>query len=153
MILAYRLVRLIETHSEELATGLLEKLDACKKCPGFINVPPEDFKGRVGDIYRYLGKWLLGRTENDIQQRYLEVGRSRAQQGVPLSELIWAIALTKDNLMEFLRREAQHDTPAEVFGQLEVLQLLEQFFDHASYYAACGHEEFQRNAAALAGKP
>ena len=152
MILAYRLVRLIETHSEQLATGLLKKLEGCDKCPGFTNVPPEDFKGRVGDIYSHLGEWLLGRTENDIQQRSLEVGRNRAQQGVPLSQLIWAIALTKDNLMEFLHREAQHDTPAEVFGRLEILQLLEQFFDHATYYAACGHEDFQRQATATAAK-
>jgi hypothetical protein len=143
MILAYRLVRLIETHCEQLASGLLLKLDACEKCPGFANVPPEDFKGKVGEIYRHLGAWLLGRTEEDIQKRYLEIGRNRAHQGVPLSQLIWAIALTKDNLLEFLRQEAQQDTPADVFGQLEILQLLEQFFDRATYYAACGHEEFQ----------
>jgi hypothetical protein len=143
MILAYRLVRLIETHSEQLATGVLNKLKASEKCPDFTNVPPEDFMGKVGEIYHHLGEWLLGRTENDIQHRYLQIGQNRAQQGVPLSQLIWAIALTKDNLLEFLHREAKHDNAAEVFGRLEMLQLLEQFFDQASYYAACGHEGYQ----------
>jgi hypothetical protein len=141
MILAYRLVRLIETHSDQLAAGLLGKLEACDKCPDFAKVPPEDFRDRVGGIYQHLGQWLLGKTEADIESRYLEIGRRRAQQGVRLSQLIWAIALTKDNLMEFLQREAAQNTPAEVFGRVEVLQLLEEFFDRAMYYAALGFEQ------------
>jgi hypothetical protein len=28
----------------------------------------------------------------------------------------------------------------EVFGEFELLQLLEQFFDHAIYYASVGYE-------------
>jgi hypothetical protein len=29
-----------------------------------------------------------------------------------------------------------------VFGELEMLQLLEQFFDRAIYYAALGYEQY-----------
>ncbi len=141
MMLAYRLVRLIETHSETLANGLLEKLKKCDKCRDFSQIPQEEFKQRVTEIYHNLGDWLLGEGEQDIERRYREIGRRRAHQNVPLSQLLWAIALTKENLIEFLQRETLELKPTEVVGELEIMQLLEQFFDRAEYYAALGHEE------------
>jgi hypothetical protein len=140
MMLAYRLVRLIETHSEALSNSLYTKLETSDKTKDFRKVPPDEFKARVCEVYQHLGEWLLGKTEADIERRYNEIGRRRATQGVPVSQLIWAIALTKENLMEFLARESSMDKPIEICGELEVLQLLEQFFDRAIYYAALGYE-------------
>jgi hypothetical protein len=140
MMLAYRLVRLIETHSDALAAGLLQRVQTSELTQGYRNVPPEELKQRVYEIYRHLGDWLLGKTEFDIEARYREIGVRRAQQRVPLSELTMTIILTKENLWEFLKKESVLDRPVEVFGELELLQLLEQFFDHAIYYAAVGYE-------------
>ena len=139
-MLAYRLVRLIETHSDALAAGLLQRVQNSELTQAYRNVPPEELKERVYEIYRHLGDWLLGKTEFDIEARYREIGVRRAQQHVPLSELTMTIILTKENLWEFLKKESVLDRPVEVFGELELLQLLEQFFDHAIYYAAVGHE-------------
>ena len=139
-MLAYRLVRLIETHSDALAAGLLQRVQTSELTQGYRNVPPEELKQRVYEIYRHLGDWLLGKTEFDIEARYREIGVRRAQQRVPLSELTMTIILTKENLWEFLKKESVLDRPVEVFGELELLQLLEQFFDHAIYYAAVGYE-------------
>lgn len=140
MMLAYRLVRLIETHSDALAAGLLEKVQNSELTRAYRSVPPEELKQRVYEIYRHLGEWLLGKSVFDIELRYEEIGTRRAHQGVPLSELIWAIILTKENLWEFLKRESPMERPVEVFGELEMLQLLEQFFERAIYYASVGYE-------------
>ena len=138
-MMAYRLVRLIETHSDALAAGLLDKVEHSELTRSYRNVPVE-VKERVGEIYRHLGEWLLGKSAFDIEQRYVEIGARRARQGVPLSELVWAIVLTKQNLWDFLKQESLLERPVEIFGELEVLQLLEQFFDRAIYYASVGHE-------------
>jgi hypothetical protein len=140
MMLAYRLVRLIETHSEQLAKGLFDKLKTCDKCKNFARVPSDELQQRVNEVYHHLGEWLLGRTESEVERRYRAIGERRAHQGVPLSELIWIISLMKENLIDFLQHETIEDKPVEVFGELEILKLLEQFFDRASYYAALGHE-------------
>ena len=140
MMLAYRLVRLIETHSDALAAGLLAKVQDSELTRTYRNVPPEELKQRVYEIYRHLGDWLLGKSAFDIEQRYEEIGTRRAHQGVPMSELVWVIILTKENLWEFLRQENVMERPAEVFGELEMLQLLDQFFDRAIYYASVGYE-------------
>ena len=143
MMLAYRLVRLIETHSDELAAGLLKRVQQSELTRAYRNVPPEELRQRVYEIYRHLGEWLLGKSAFDIEQRYEEIGTRRAHQGVPISELIWTIVLTKENLWEFLKKEALMEQPVEVFGELEMLQLLEQFFERAIYYASIGHERAQ----------
>ena len=141
MMLAYKLVRLIETHSEALSASLLEKVQSSELTRSYRNVPPEDLKDRVFDIYRHLGEWLLGKGSGfDIEQRYEEIGAKRVHQGVPISELIWVIILTKENLWEFLQKESLPERPIEAFGELEMLQLLDQFFDRAIYYASVGYE-------------
>ncbi|MGB9233727.1 MAG: hypothetical protein WCC04_04880 [Terriglobales bacterium] len=140
MMLAYKLVRLIETHSDALAAGLLAKVQNSELTRSYRNVPPEDLKDRVFDIYNHLGEWLLGKGGFDIEQRYEEIGTRRVHQRVPISELIWVIILTKENLWEFLKKESSPERPAEAFGELEMLQLLDQFFDRAIYYASVGYE-------------
>jgi hypothetical protein len=141
MMLLYRLVRLIESHSDALASSLLIKVRENHHTREFRKVSREELRDRVYEIYRHLGDWLLGKTEFDIEKRYLEIGARRAHQGVPVSQLVMVIVLTKENLWEFLRKESPLDRPVEVFGELEMLQLLEQFFDRAIFYAALGYEQ------------
>lgn len=140
MMLLYRLVRLIESHSQALAASLLVRVQQSEPTRDYDKVPAEELKERVYEIYRHLGEWLIGKTEFDIEKRYLEIGERRAQQHVPFSQVAMVIVLTKENLWEFLKKESVIDRPVEVFGELEMLQMLEQFFDHAICYAAVGYE-------------
>ena len=142
MMLAYRLVRLIETHSDALAAGLLQRVHSSPLVADYQRVPAEELKQRVYEIYRHLGEWLINKSHTDIEARYVEIGARRAAQGVPLSQLTWTIVLTKENLWEYLKKETVMERPTEVFGELEMLQLLDQFFDRAIYYAALGHEHY-----------
>ncbi|MGA8301475.1 MAG: hypothetical protein WB817_18475 [Terriglobales bacterium] len=141
MMLAYKLVRLIETHSDLLTATLLERVQTSELTRSYRNVPADDLKDRVGGIYSHLGEWLLGKSTFDIEHRYEEIGARRVHQNVPVSELIWVIILTKETLWEFLKKESSPEKPAEAFGELEMLQLLDQFFDRAIYYASVGYEK------------
>ena len=141
MMFSYRLVRLIESHADALAVSLEERAQASLQVPHFSNIPGHELRERVYEIYHHLGEWLLGKNELDIEHRYREIGARRAQQHVPLSEVVQAIVLTKENLWEFLKSESVMDRAVEIMGELELLQMLEMFFDRAIYYAAVGYEE------------
>jgi hypothetical protein len=141
MMTLYRLVRLIENHSTELAACLLTRVQNSEATLEYKLVPAEDLKERVQEIYRHLGDWLMTKDEFDLEQRYLRIGACRAKQNVPFSQVAWAIVLTKDNLWEFLKTQSEVQRPVEAFGELEMLQLLDHFFDRAIYYAASGHEK------------
>jgi hypothetical protein len=140
MILAYRMVRLIEKHSQELVLSLLEKVEQSNRCSSYRNVPRAELGKVVGEFYQHLGEWLLGRTEADIRHRFEAIGARRVEQQIPLCQVLWCIALVKENLLEYLRRGSEEEQVVELFGELEVLQLLEQFCDHAMYFTAVGYE-------------
>jgi hypothetical protein len=140
MMLSHRFVRLIEDHSDALASSLMHKVQRSSHTEAYHKIPSEELTQRVYEIYRHLGEWLLDKSEADIEERYTQIGICRSQQGVPLSQVIWAITLTKNNLWEFTLDESYPDRPVEIFGKQELLQLLEQFFDRAIYSTAVGYE-------------
>jgi hypothetical protein len=146
MMTLYRLVRLIETHSNELASCLLNRVRSSEATVAYDQVPDEDLKDRVYEIYRHLGDWLITRDQFDLEERYEKIGARRANQSVPFSQLVWAIVLTKDNLWEFLKLHSEMERPVEVFGELEMLQLLDLFFDRAIHFAAIGYEKARTEA-------
>ena len=141
MMFSYRLVRLIESHADALVAGLEEKVQDSLQVTHFRDISAHELRERVYEIYRHLGEWLLGKTDFDIRERYMEIGALRAEQQVPLSQLVWVIVLTKENLLDYLKNEAGMERPTEVFGELEMLQLLDQFFDRAIFYASVGYEQ------------
>jgi hypothetical protein len=140
MLHAYRLVRLIETHSEEISTRLLENVRKSPLTGGYVNVPPEELRQRVFEIYQHLGEWLLGKRDEDIGRRYREIGARRFAQHVPLSELIWVLVLTKSTMWEYLRYRIP-ENQEEIFGELEALEMISQFFDRAIHASAEGYEQ------------
>src|SRR5437879_6139708 len=87
-----------------------------------------------------LSDWLLSKTEEEVAKRYMELGALRASQGVSFSHFLYAITATKEHLHQFLQREAFSDTGLALYGELELVLMLDQFFDRALYYAARGYE-------------
>ena len=56
--------------------------------------------------------------------------------------------MTKEHLLGFLQREGMAENPVQIYGELELLQLLDQFFDRAVYYAVSGYAEQAKEKAA-----
>ena len=139
-MLAIRLVRLIEGHSEQLSRDLSEKVWNSPRCSDLRKVPVNELEARTREIYRNLSDWLVGKTEAEVERRYTELGATRAQQGVAYSHFVWAITATREHMRDFVQREGLSDSAMELHGELELMHLLGQFFDRALYYAAVGYE-------------
>jgi hypothetical protein len=142
VMIALGLVRVIEQHSDDLAAELIAKLETSSRTTDLRKVPVEELRRGIQEILRHLGEWLLTKTGRDIEQRYFEIGGRRASQGVALSDFCWSIALTKGHLWEFLQRQGVMGSPIEIYGEMELLRLLDQFFDRALCFAAEGYEQY-----------
>ena len=137
---AIRLVHLIEEHADQLAAGLLRKLKESDACTDLMAVvPASELQNRAHEIYRNVADWFLNKSESEIEERYIGLGARRAHQGVPFSQMLFAIQTIKEYLWEFLRQEGLLE-PAELIGEMEFLYLLERFFDRAAYFASVGYE-------------
>ena len=140
-MLGMKLVRLIESNSEKLSRGLADQIHASDRTSDFRAISREDLQRRALEVYRNLGEWLLQKTENDIANRFKMIAQHRSSEKIHLHQYIWALTLTRDHLWRFLRQQGYADNIFELYGELEVLQLLNQFFDRAIYYAILGYEE------------
>lgn len=139
-MLSLRLVRLLDTHSERLAETLFTTLLESPECSDLRKVPRDHLELRSREIYRNLSDWLMSGAQWEIAQRYMALGQERAAQGVALSHFIWAIGATKKTLFDYLEREGLADNAIELQGSLELLKLLDRFYDDAVYYASVGYE-------------
>jgi hypothetical protein len=140
-MLAVRLVQLVESHIEQLSRELSEKAWNAPQCSDLHKVPATELEARTREIYRNLCDWVRDKAETQVERRYTELGARRAQQGVAYSHIFWAITATKQHLRAFVQREGLSESAMELHGELELLHLVGQFFDHALYYIALGFEQ------------
>ena len=146
-MIATRLVTLIENHSDELAAGLVDRLRHSSRTVAYFKIPEDDLRQAAYDIYHHLGDWLNNKTETDIEYQFTQVGTQRAQDGIPLSDFIWGMVITKESLWRFLQMQSVEKV-VELYGELELIQLIDQFFDRALYYATLGYQRVERGAQA-----
>jgi hypothetical protein len=109
-------------------------------------VPETELLSSLQDLLEHLSEWLLTKTEADVEQRYRDMGTRRAELGVSLSDSCWALMMTKEYLWEFLQKQGFLRNPIELYGEIELLSLVDQFFDRALGYMAEGYEQSARTA-------
>jgi hypothetical protein len=139
MLSAY-LVRMIENHAEELTRELLNDLMANARTPSYHRLSADELHRRTYDLYHNLGQWLADKSESAIEAMYVQLGSTRSAEGVPASELIYALVLAKEHLRNFVRRVGVVYSALELHREVELNLMIGHFFDRAMYYAIRGHE-------------
>ena len=140
-MLSTRLIRLIETHADELASGLVAHLKTHPRTPSLHHFSEERLRDPAFAIYRHLGDWLSGQQEEELRKTYERFGEQRAQEGLPLSEIIYALTVTKNHLLEFAKSAMEGGTTLDALGLRDLILQVVRFFDHATYSAALGYEK------------
>ena len=131
----------VDTHADHLCEEFIQKIKRSDRCKELLQrVPAEDQRQTTREIYRNLTDWLLTNTDTVTEDRYVSLGRRRAQQGVPFSVLFWAVCATREYFWEYTERETLLDEPADFWGGVRMLHSLDRFFDRALYFVTIGYE-------------
>ena len=138
--LSDRLIRTIENNAEEFAQSTVKKLRSSPRTESYHKLPDKDLYNRCYEVYRNLGRWLWEKSEQAIQARFNELGERRCQEGIPLADVLWALVLTKDRLLEYLDAYGLADSAMELYQQQELDRLIGHFFDQAVCYTAASYE-------------
>lgn len=142
-MVALRLIRLIETHSDDIAQTLATRIRTSPRATQLRKVPEPELLTNLQELFRHMSEWLLSKTETDIENRYHEIAVRRAIQGIALADSCWALVITKEYLWDFLQKQGFLRSPIELYGEMELLALLDQFFDRALCYMAEGYAQGQ----------
>jgi hypothetical protein len=150
-MLSIHLIKLIENHAESLTHEVVEDLRTNAHTPSQVYIPREELASRIFALYRNLGNWIGEPKDDAIRSEYERWGGIRRAQGIPPSELVYCLILTKKHLRRYIReywsvvfsgdRMATGElAPLELYSIQELNYLVGDFFDRALYYLLRGYE-------------
>ena len=139
-MLSDRLVRMIEQHAEELTRALVENLQSNPRTASYHRLSRGAIHDRAHHVYKNLGLWLNSKAEEDIEASYTALGKEREAEGIPISEVIYALILTKYHLRDYIRAAGLVDSAVELHQEQELHHVLGHFFDKAIYYTVRAYE-------------
>ena len=142
-MLSGRLVRLIEDHAEQITNDLICDLKVNPRTASYHGLADSEIHRRVFNVYRNLGEWLSGEAETTVEAHYFALGKNRALEGVPLSQVLYALVLTKSQLFNYIRRTVLLESAIDLYQLHELRDLTDDFFDYAVYQVARGYEHAQ----------
>jgi len=150
-MLGAQLLRLIQAHAGAITNDVIKDLSKNERTPHLGRLNAADVESRLASLVWNLGKWIGNPDENAIRDEYEGWGRTRFREGVPVSELVYALLLVKQHLRRYIRDHGLLDfegdrvvpeemLPLELHSIQELNYQVGEFFDHALYYLARGYE-------------
>jgi hypothetical protein len=150
-MLGPRLLQLIQAHAGPLTQDVVTDLRTNERTPTFRRLDRADVETRVAALFYNLGKWIGDSDENAVTTEYQEMGRTRFREGVRVSELVYALLISKHHLRRYIREHglvdfagdriaSQELLPVELHSIQELNYQVGEFFDRALYHLAHGYE-------------
>lgn len=150
-MIAARLVELVENHAPQLTSDIVRDLMTNERTSAFRHVPRLELETRIFRIYHHLGDSIAA-GEALAETEFEDWGRRRFGQGIPLSQIIYAVILIKSHLGRYIRdhglieasfprTEGDYVLPMHLHGLQELNGNVNRFFDRALYHLALGFEE------------
>lgn len=138
---APRLVQHMKNNAESMSAAVLQKVRASNRCKELVAiVPAEEQKRHAVETYSALTDWLANESDASLQDHYIALGMRRAQQGVPFSQVFWAVCIASEHLWQYMQQECLLEEPVEFWGGVMLLYSLKQFFDRALYFTLIGYQ-------------
>jgi hypothetical protein len=151
----------IQKHSRSLISEAMRDIMINERTRSFRRIPSDELEARIAALYLNLGKWIGNPKNEEIRKEYEEWGRTRFLQGIPLSEIVYAMILAKAHLRRFIREHGllaftgdrvapEEVLPIELYGIQELNYMVGEFFDQALYHLTRGYESAAKVSRAAA---
>ena len=102
----------------------------------------------VRDLLEHLRERLLNNRKTQIEAHYREMGARLARQEVAAAECCRIVVITKQYLWSFFQEQVLPN-PIELYGEVELLWVLSQFFDRVLCCIVEGYEGSRFGAPSL----
>src|SRR5687768_3503482 len=122
-MLGARLLQLIQSNARSVTRDVLNELRTNERTPTFRRISPSDLESRIAALYWNLGQWVGSSDDEAVRREYEEMGRTRFREGVRVSELVYALLLTKQRLRRYIREHGLVDFAGDRVVPEELLPL------------------------------
>jgi hypothetical protein len=150
-MISAKLIELIEIHAYDLTRDVARDLATNPRTPGFRAVSSDDLERRVFQLFNHLGNWIGDPRSGRVEAEFTDWGRRRFGQGIPLSEIVYAIIILKHHLRRYIsehglvdaafpRIEGDYVLPMHLHNLQDLNVRVGEFFDEALYCLTRGYE-------------
>lgn len=141
-----RLVDLIEGNAKELTKKWLDLVREHPGTPTYHTYDKALLYSRAFDVYKNLSKWISAAKDDKEELRtvYMGLGAQRYREGIPLSEVLLALLITRRVLWSKVQSEGMLDTAVDLNNAMLLSNQVQLFFDRAIVFVARGYEEAAR---------
>src|SRR4029077_2232974 len=101
-MIAAKLIELIEIHADRLTADVTRDLVTNERTRGFRAVRPQDLEQRIFQIFHHLGNWIGEPRSRSVEAEFGDWGRRRFDQGIPLSEIVYAVIVLKQHMARYI---------------------------------------------------
>ena len=142
-MISARLLTQIEGGADRLTNDLIKVLQSDARCEAYRTLDRERLLELKDDLFKHMRRWLSERSRSAVESRYIKLGRERYLESIPLSQVVFALNLTKAALLDFMRC-AMTGKGEELALEYELALSISEFFDQALYSVAVGYEDAVR---------
>ncbi len=152
-MLSSKFIRLVESHAEEIAESTLRQLAEDPRTPHLARRPWCEQIAECAEIIRDLGQWLVHGGDENVAERFEPVGARCAAQGIPASELVYALHVLKAKMLDLIRNQGLAQSSVDLYAEEELEHHAGRLFDSIVYHVVNGYESaaVAEAAAAAAG--
>ncbi|HNY64116.1 MAG TPA: hypothetical protein PKM41_01680 [Deltaproteobacteria bacterium] len=141
-MISEKIVSLIKDNASLLTERLMEDLLSRQETRSYRNLDRAVLKNRVFDVYNWLDAWLQGdKAKGEIRNHYVEMGRQRFREDIPLEEAVMALMLIKRHLWLFVEEQNYSESSFMLHQALEFNNRVVLFFDRAIYFTVMGYQD------------
>jgi RsbT co-antagonist protein rsbRD N-terminal domain len=139
-MISIKLVQMIESHSDQIADGVLERLRKDLRARHMAGLPETELRDACHRVLRNLGHSLTASSQAEIAQHYEERGRVRANKGVPLHEAVLFLITLKETMLDYIRHQGLARSAVHLYAEGELEHQIGGFFDSATFHLIRGYE-------------
>lgn len=141
-LLSDSLVQFVEEHAEQIARFWLDDVRSNHTTGAYADLNEEALQERAEATILLFTRWLRRRDEDqEVRRFHRAAGGERRADGVPLHQVLSALALLRKQIWVFALTHGVWEKPIDVYRVLELDRRIMVFFDRAMVQLARGYED------------
>lgn len=130
-----KLINLIETNIDAISKDYCEQISSSDYMKTYQKLNPEKLFEREKDVFKHLVGWLKSGADNYQAEKFFKkIGEERYKEGFPLTELNYALFITKKVFWAFLDKHPELLEDFEKSDLVKFFTILGNYYDLAVFY-------------------